>query len=69
MNCYVAVVCHAGCEGIVGGVSARVRRTKLGSNFAVGRVYASNSHLLAVYSNRVAVVVEQPVKIKFPFGS
>lgn len=29
----------------------------------------SNSRCCQLYSNRVAVVVEQPAKIKFPFGS
>ncbi len=33
------------------------------------KIIALNPHLFADHSNRVAVVVEQPVNIKLPFGS
>ena len=37
-------------------------------NYAVRRAGEPNSRSPAVYSNRVAVVVEQPVKSRFPPG-
>ena len=39
------------------------------SNFAVRRADTSNSRLFADYSNRVAVVAEQPVKSKLGGGA